>query len=105
MLLGNLGSAEAVERALDQVAQDAQDILAVAQSVAAEYEAGEAPFQEHVHVRALVFDYLATHATGMLGWAERSRQALGEWPELGEEERAERALARIAARAQTLPPG
>jgi PadR family transcriptional regulator, regulatory protein AphA len=104
VLLGNLGSTQALERALEQVEQDAQDILAVGRSVAAEYAAGEAPFQEHVHVRALVFDYLMRHATGMLEWVERSREALSEWPELSEQERADRAVARIAAGARSLPP-
>ncbi len=104
VLLGNLGSEQAIARALDQVEQDARSILEVGRSVATEYAAGEAPFQQHVHVRALAFDYLVMHATGMLEWVERSREALSEWPALSHDERAERAVERIAAGARRLPP-
>ena len=42
------------------------DILDVGRTVAAEYAAGGEPCQDQVHVRAFVFDYSTTHATGML---------------------------------------
>jgi PadR family transcriptional regulator, regulatory protein AphA len=103
VLFGDLGSTDAIRRALDQVERDAYDLVAVAGVVAEEYATGTAPFQEHVHVRAFVFDYLATHATGMLEWVQRSRAALDEWPALGEERRAAAAVERIAERARTLP--
>lgn len=102
VLLGSLGSVDAIRRAVDQVERDANDILDVGRVVAAEYEAGEAPFQDQVHVRAFVFDYLTTHATGMLGWAERTRVALDQWSDLSEEERAAAAVERVTARAATL---
>lgn len=103
VLLGALGSPDAIERALDQVELDAHEILDVARTVAAEYEAGDAPFQDHVHVRAFVFDYLTTHATGMLAWVERTRDAIAEWPDLNDEGRADRAVQRIAERTRMLP--
>jgi PadR family transcriptional regulator AphA len=103
VLLGNLGSTPAIHRALDQVERDAHDILDVGRTVAAEYAAGEAPFQDQVHVRAFVFDYLTMHATGMLDWVQRTRRALEEWPDLSEDLRAARAIERIAACAQALP--
>jgi PadR family transcriptional regulator, regulatory protein AphA len=103
VLFGDLGSTDAIRRALDQVERDAQDLFAVASVVAEEYAAGTAPFQDQVHVRAFVFDYLATHATGMLGWVQRSRAALDQWPTLSEERRAAAAVERIAECARTLP--
>ncbi|MEO8687642.1 MAG: hypothetical protein ABI611_05420 [Solirubrobacteraceae bacterium] len=54
-------------------------------------------------MRAFVFDYLTTHATGMLDWVARTREALDEWPELDHDQRAARAVGRISARARTLP--
>ncbi len=104
VLLGDLGSPDALRRALDRVEEDAHDILEVGRTVAGEYAEGTAPFQDQVHVRALVFDYLVTHATGMLEWVARAREALDEWPGLDDDERADRAVQRIIARAGKLPP-
>ncbi len=103
VLLGDLGTTEAVRRALDRVEQDACDIVGVARTVAGEYAAGQAPFQDQVHVRAFVFDYLTAHATSMLEWAHRTRQAIDEWDHLTDEQRAADAVERIVARARTLP--
>jgi PadR family transcriptional regulator, regulatory protein AphA len=103
LMLGELGSPDAMRRALDRVERDAEEILQVARPIAAEYAAGTAPFQDQVHVRAFVFDYLATHATGLLGWVQRTRTALDEWPTLDDDERAARAVARIVAGAAELP--
>src|SRR4051812_3344419 len=103
LMLGELGSPAAMHRALDRVARDAEEILQLAGPIAAEYAAGTAPFQDQVHVRAFVFDYLATHATGLLGWVQRTRAALDAWPELEHDERAARAVAHIVARASELP--
>lgn len=104
ILLGGLGSTDDMQRALDRVEQDAHDILEVGRVVAAEYAAGVAPFQDQVHVRGFVFDYLTTHATGMLDWVQRTRLVLHDWPALSDEERAARAVERITARARKLPP-
>src|SRR5262245_28963224 len=48
VLLGDLADAEQLARAIDQVEADAYAILAVGHVVAAEYEAGTAPFQDQV---------------------------------------------------------
>jgi hypothetical protein len=104
VLLGDLASTTAIHAALDQVERDANDVLAVGRTVATEYQNGTAPFQDHVHVRAFVFDYLTTHATGMLDWVARTRAALAEWPHLNDTERAARAITRISEHARRLPP-
>jgi hypothetical protein len=52
------------------------------------YLAGTAPFQDDVHARALVFDFLAAHASGLLGWAERAKRRVRAWAEETPEERA-----------------
>lgn len=104
VMLADLGSRDAILRALDQVEQDAHDVLDVGRTVAAEYAKGDAPFQDQVHVRAFVFDYLTTHATGMLGWTQRTREQLAAWDTVGDDERAARAIEQITSRARTLPP-
>lgn len=104
VLLGDLSSPDAIRVALDQTERDAHEILDVARTVAAEYEAGTAPFQDQVHVRAFVFDYLTAHATTMLAWVARTRTALERWEHLDEPARAETAVRAIAERAHELPP-
>jgi len=103
VLLADLGSPAQLRRALDQVEQDAQAILVVGRTVAAEYQAGTAPFQDHVHVRAFVFDFLTTHATGMLGWVQRTRATLDTWPGMDDAERDKRAVRTIVRQARALP--
>lgn len=95
VFLLDLGSPEGVEAALDQVEADAHAILDVGRVVGAEYLAGTAPFQDQVHVRAFVFDFLSNHAMTLLDWSRRTRAALAEWPSLTHEERGVRAKALI----------
>ena len=102
VLLGDLGSTDAMRRAVDRIEQDAHDILEVARTVAREYASGEAPFQDQVHLRAFIFDYLTMHAIGMFDWVQRTRRALDEWPHLSDDEQAARAVQRIVARAGDL---
>ena len=54
--------------------------------MADEYLAGTAPFQDHVRVRALVFDYLRRQATAMQEWADAADAHLAALRELPEAE-------------------
>jgi PadR family transcriptional regulator AphA len=98
VLLGQLGTHEQLERAIDQIEADAATLIDIADTIADEYLTGTAPFQDHVDHRAFVFDYLATHADGMRAWAERTRQAIADWPAISDDERRERALTLIERR-------
>jgi hypothetical protein len=71
-----LRDAEQLDRALDQVRADADAILDVGRVVAAEYLAGSAPFQDQVHVRALVFDFLSSHARMLREWVDRTEPVI-----------------------------
>jgi len=105
VLLGQLGTRAQLEQAVQQVEADAAALIEVAEQVADEYLSGTAPFQDHVDHRAFVFDYLATHADGMRAWAERTRQAIADWPGISDHERRERALTLIERRrAVTVDP-
>lgn len=103
VFLGDLGTTEQLISALDQIRADADAILSVGRTVATEYLAGTAPFQDQVHVRALVFDFLSNHALMLRAWADRAEEAIGAWPELSASERAERAQAAIAAGIKRYP--
>lgn len=97
VFLGDLGTTEQLSVALDQVRADADAILDVGRVVAAEYTAGTAPFQDQVQYRALVFDFLSSHALMLHEWADRAEAAISTWPGQSDSERARRAQATIAA--------
>jgi DNA-binding PadR family transcriptional regulator len=96
VFLGDLVEPAAMVRALAQVRSDADAILAVGRRVSAEYLSGAAPFQDQVHLRAFVFDFLSHHALMLRNWADRTETALAQWPQLTHDERDRYALEAIA---------
>jgi PadR family transcriptional regulator AphA len=103
VLLADLGTHEQLLAAIRQVRADAEAILEVGRVVGPEYLAGTAPFQDDVHARALVFDFLATHALGMLGWAHRAEQRVQAWSTETPAQQAKAGLDTIGARLADLP--
>jgi DNA-binding PadR family transcriptional regulator len=97
IMLGDLGKPSSLAQALAQARADAKAILEVGRVVAAEYRRGDAPFQDDVHVRAFVFDFLSHHALMLLGWADRTERAIRGWKSLARGERVSRAIAAITA--------
>ena len=83
------------DAALAQVKADADAILSVGRVVGPEYINGVAPFQDQLHVRALVFDFLWHHAKMLEEWAERTETTIGQWKVQSPAQRAEAALATI----------
>jgi DNA-binding PadR family transcriptional regulator len=79
---------EQLDAALQQVKEDADAILDVGRVVGEEYLQNTAPFQDQVHVRALVFDFLWNHANMLRSWAERTESMIAQWEQLSPEERA-----------------
>jgi hypothetical protein len=92
VVLGDLAGEDGIRAALDQVRSDADAILDVGRRVAAEYLAGTAPFQDQVHLRAFVFDFLSNHALMLRDWADRTELALDRWSAQTEHERAAAAI-------------
>ncbi len=97
VFFADFATREQLQTALNQVKEDADAILKVGRVVGPEYLEGTAPFQDQVHVRALVFDFLWNHATMLRGWAERTEALLLQWEQLTPEQRAEAAQALIGA--------
>ena len=79
VFLADFSSPDAVLAAVDQIRQDGQAILNVGRVVGAEYLAGSAPFQDQLHVRALVLDFLSHHARMLLDWADRTEPVVRSW--------------------------
>lgn len=95
VFLADFCTREQLQIALDQVKADADAILAVGRAVGPEYLQGTAPFQDQVHARALVFDFLWYHAQMLRNWAERTEVMLDQWEHWSSVERAEAAMAVI----------
>ncbi len=95
VFLSDLSTRTHFDGALEQVRRDARAILDVGRVVGPEYLSGTAPFQDQVHVRAFVFDFLSHHALMLLEWADRTEAALGAWTRTPED-RAELACRMIA---------
>src|SRR6266513_1919719 len=79
VFLADFATTEQLNVATDQIRADADAILAVGRVVGAEYLAGTAPFQDQIHARALVFDFLSSHARMLHEWAERAEHAIAAW--------------------------
>ena len=97
VFLADFATPEQLQVAIDQVRADADAILDVGRVVASEYLAGTAPFQDQVHVRALVFDFLSSHALMLREWADRTEQATASWPDAAPRTRERTAKASIEA--------
>jgi DNA-binding PadR family transcriptional regulator len=79
VLLADFATRDQLAAALDQVRADAQAILEVGRVVGPEYLAGTAPFQDQLHVRAIVLDFLSHHARMLSDWADRTSTVVAGW--------------------------
>jgi DNA-binding PadR family transcriptional regulator len=87
VFLAELATTEQLRTALDRIRADAEEILTMGRVVGAEYVEGRGPFQDQVHVRALVFDFLTNHALMLQAWADRAEAAITSWSCQDDEER------------------
>ena len=84
-----MGTREQLYVALDQARADADAILEVGRTVGTESLAGTAPIQDQVHLRALVFDFLPSHALMLREWADRAEASISAWEDLPPSRRAQ----------------
>lgn len=104
VFLADFSTREQLQFALDQVRQDAEAIQSVGRVVGAEYLAGTALFQDQVHVRSLVFDFLWSHAEMLRGWADRTEATLDSWEAGPGDDRKTAALSVIRGYLENGPP-
>jgi PadR family transcriptional regulator AphA len=69
-------------QALDAAEDHAAEIFTVATQVAAEYQNHRHEFQDQVHLRAFIFDYLWNSAVFTQQWAQRARAEIERWQDL-----------------------
>lgn len=103
VFLSDFGTDEQLHAAITQIRADAHAIIDLGRVVGEEYLLGTAPFQDQVHVRALVFDFLSSHAQMLLGWADRTERALTARADTTPIQRDEHALQTIRAALDEYP--
>jgi DNA-binding PadR family transcriptional regulator len=105
VFLGDLGTTDQLRTAVAQVRADGHAILDVGRVVGPEYLARTAPFQDQVHVRAFVLDFLSHHARMLIDWADRTDATIDRWERSSDQQRTKIAFATIAANLDAYPPG
>jgi hypothetical protein len=104
VFLGSLGNVDQLRAAVAQVRTDGHSILEVGRIVGPEYLAGAAPFQDQVHVRAFVLDFLSHHARMLIDWADRTDEIIDLWSGASDRRRTSLALDMIRANLAAYPP-
>ncbi len=103
VFLMDFSTRENLLAALAQAEVDARAILDVGRVVAREYLVGSAPFQDQVHARALVFDFLSSHALMLQGWTTRARATLADYEGMTPDQRAHHAQRLISVALARFP--
>jgi DNA-binding PadR family transcriptional regulator len=67
---------------IQRIRAEAEELSALANIIAHEYQTSTAPFQERVRARALVFDFLASWAHMRIEWAKRAQAYLAKLEDL-----------------------
>lgn len=78
--LAPYGTTEDLVRSLTAARDEAEGLLRQAAMIATEFMEGRHQFQDQVHIRALLFDYLWNYGLTTYLWAERSLAQVAKWP-------------------------
>ena len=96
VFLAPFGSVDDLATSLEATRAEAVTMLSMAAGIIDRYLEGTAPAQEHIHVRALLIDFLTHFAESTEAWAARSLATVRTWDDLspnGKEQAARNALA------------
>src|SRR5215218_7763208 len=99
-----LGTKEQLVTTLEQVRDDAQEMLAFGGAVKQEFLDGRAALQDQVYIRALAVDFFISLLTTVDGWAERTLAEIQGWKDLAPDGKNERGL-QIMAQLPAPTPG
>jgi PadR family transcriptional regulator AphA len=105
VFLGAEADPAALLQAVRKVGIDGAEIREVGAPIGEAYLAGTAPFQDQVHVRAFVLDFLWSYSVLLSDWAERTAKELERWPRMTLDQRRRRGQRIIAARMGRRQPG
>lgn len=79
----DLGSKDHALRLMDELASQAQALVAAFRSITASYEQPPGPFPERLHIGSLVGRFLFEHAQTIAMWASWAKAHVNQWPETG----------------------
>jgi len=98
-----IGTTEQIQRTLEQVQADAEEMLGFAGEVKQEFLDGRGALQDQVYVRALGMDFFISLLNTVAEWVDRTRQEIDHWEGLSLDERNQRGLAVVAGLPVTTP--
>ena len=97
LFIAPLGTKDQIVTTLEQVRDDAQEMLRFGGEVKQEFLEGIAVTQDQVYIRALAVDFFISHLNTVEAWAARTLEEIGSWDDLGPDGKNERALEKIRA--------
>jgi PadR family transcriptional regulator AphA len=104
LFIAPLGTKEQLVATLEQVRDDAQDMLAFGGAVKQEFLDGRATLQDQVYIRAHAVDFFISLLTTVDDWAERTLAEIQGWKDLSPDGKNERGL-QIMAQLPAPTPG
>jgi DNA-binding PadR family transcriptional regulator len=104
LFIAPLGTKEQLLATLEQVRDDAQEMLAFGGAVRQEFLDGRAALQDQVYIRALAVDFFISLLTTVDDWAERTLDEVQGWKDLSPDGKNERGL-QIMAQLPAPTPG
>ena len=108
LFIAPLGTKEQLVATLEQVRDDAQEMLRFGGAVRQEFLDGRAVLQDQAYIRALAVFFFISLLTTVDGWAERTLAEIEGWKDLSPDGKNDRALeifARLAAPAPAAHTG
>lgn len=96
--LAPYGSLDDLTRTLESARAQADELLRQADIIGSEFAHERHQFQEQVHVRAILFDYLCQFGRAMHDWADRSLTEISAWPDIAADPAARRRGVELIAR-------
>jgi PadR family transcriptional regulator, regulatory protein AphA len=104
LFIAPLGTKEQLVATLEQVRDDAQEMLAFGGAVKQEFLDGRAVLQDQVYIRAHAVDFFVSLLTTVDDWAERTLAEVQGWKDLSPDGKNERGL-QIMAQVPVPAPG
>ncbi len=97
LFIAPLGTKEQIVTTLEQVLDDAQEMLRFGGQVKQEFLEGIAVTQDQVYIRALAVDFFISHLKTVEAWAARTLEEIRSWEDLSPDGKNERALEKMRA--------
>jgi hypothetical protein len=92
LFIAPLGTKEQLVATLEQVRDDAQEMLQFSGAVKQEFLDGRAVLQDQAYIRALAVDFFLSLLSTVDGWAERTLAEVEGWKDLAPDGKNDRAL-------------